>query len=309
MQLSKHHGLGNDFLVALTDEVPDLGADLARAWCHRTHGVGADGLIFGTPTDTADLQMTLFNSDGSLAEISGNGIRCLAQAAFTSVGGNHVTIATAGGVRRLELIATSGNTAQIGVEMGEVTLHTDPVDLELVRRPSFATERAMTGSVGNPHVVIEVDSFDGIDPAIDGPAIEASWKPEGINVHFLAQTGPETIRLVHWERGAGVTEACGMLRSTEMASPYCTLRSLRQRRLLPPRCGPSAVDQLAAARVIAPVAARCSMMRPCSMIRTRSKPSASSTSFITHTNPAPSRPSRILVMIADWVAGSSAAVA
>ena len=209
MQLTKHHGLGNDFLVALTDEVPDLGAHLARAWCHRTHGIGADGLIFGTPVDDADLRMTLFNSDGSRAEISGNGIRCLAQAAFAKVGGNELTIATDGGTRRLELIAAAGNEAQIGVEMGEVTLDAEPVDLDRVRRPSFAAQRAMTGSVGNPHVVIEVDSLDEIDPAIDGPAIEAAWKPEGINVHFLAATGPETIRLVHWERGAGVTEACG----------------------------------------------------------------------------------------------------
>ena len=209
MQLSKHHGLGNDFLVALTDEVPDLGAHLARAWCHRTHGIGADGLIFGTPVDDADLRMTLFNSDGSRAEISGNGIRCLAQAAFSKVGGNELSIVTDGGLRHLELIAAAGNEAQIGVEMGDVTLDGDEVDLDRVHRPAFQSLRAMTGSVGNPHVVIEVDDIDAVDPSIDGPAIEAFWKPEGINVHFLSQTAPESIRLVHWERGAGVTEACG----------------------------------------------------------------------------------------------------
>lgn len=209
MQLSKHHGLGNDFLVALTSEVPDRGADLARAWCHRTHGVGADGLIFGTPAEGADLRMTLFNSDGSRAEISGNGIRCLAQAAFSRDGGTELTIATDGGVRRLELISAAGNEARIGVEMGEVSLDAEPFDLDRLGCRGLAARRAMTGSVGNPHVVIEVEALDRIDPAVDGPAIEASWMPEGINVHFLAPIGPDSIRLVHWERGAGVTEACG----------------------------------------------------------------------------------------------------
>ncbi|MFV2039560.1 MAG: diaminopimelate epimerase, partial [Acidimicrobiales bacterium] len=80
MHLTKHHGLGNDFLVALVDEVPANGADLARSLCQRRRGVGADGLIFGTPAADADLAMTFFNADGSGAEISGNGIRCLAQA-------------------------------------------------------------------------------------------------------------------------------------------------------------------------------------------------------------------------------------
>ncbi len=210
VHLTKHHGLGNDFLVALVDSVPSNGADLARLWCHRTHGIGADGLIFGTPADDADLTMTLFNSDGSRAEISGNGIRCLGQAAFATMEGvGRVDIATDGGLRTLELVSTDGGVAQIAVDMGSVGpgpgIATD-ADLS---RPTFETGRAETGDVGNPHIVIEVDDLTAIDPYVDGPALEALWKPKGINVHFMRHLGGDAIQLVHWERGAGVTEACG----------------------------------------------------------------------------------------------------
>lgn len=211
MHLTKHHGLGNDFLVALVDEVPPDAPDLAVAWCHRTRGIGADGLIFGTPSRTsdADLRMTLFNSDGSRAEISGNGIRCLAQAAFARNGCSELRIATDGGVRRLGLISAEGASAEISVVMGAVRGGPELPAGEVIARPGFAVLRVETADVGNPHVVLEVDSLDQVDPTLDGPALEELWKPDGINVHFLTRIGHDTIRLVHWERGAGATEACG----------------------------------------------------------------------------------------------------
>jgi diaminopimelate epimerase len=210
VHLTKHHGLGNDFLVALVDSVPQDGAGLARSWCHRTHGIGADGLIFGTAVDGADLRMTLFNSDGSRAEISGNGIRCLAQAAFaTSADATTMDIVTDGGTRRIELVAVAGPEAQIAVDMGPVGPGPGIDDTAALVRPGFEIGHAATGAVGNPHVVIEVEDLDVVDPHVDGPAIEALWKPEGINVHFLKHLGGDAIQLVHWERGAGVTQACG----------------------------------------------------------------------------------------------------
>lgn len=211
MHLTKHHGLGNDFLVALVDEVPPDAPALAVAWCNRTRGVGADGLIFGTPADTrdADLRMTLFNSDGSRAEISGNGIRCLAQAALSRAGGSQLRIVTDGGVRMLGLIESAGSRAQISVEMGAVGAGPELPEPGVLARPGFSILRAATADVGNPHVVLEVDVLESVDPALDGPAIEDLWKPDGINVHFLTHTGDNRIRLVHWERGAGATEACG----------------------------------------------------------------------------------------------------
>ncbi len=84
-----------------------------------------------------------------------------------------------------------------------------PVRSVDLARPGVGIVHAATASVGNPHLVIQVDRLGSIDIASDGPAIEAHWMPGGINVHFLVVTGPDAIELVHWERGAGVTEACG----------------------------------------------------------------------------------------------------
>lgn len=212
MRLSKHHGLGNDFLVALVDEVPVEGAELARSLCHRTLGVGADGLIFGTPATDADLTMTLFNADGSAAEISGNGIRCLAQALAMKrgLGSVELAIATVGGCRKLRLSpGCSRAEVQVSVDMGPVTPGPDLAVNDIVARPTFSVTRAGSGAVGNRHLVIEVDDFAAVDPELDGPAIEARWMPDGMNIHFLRHSGPDEITLVHWERGAGVTQACG----------------------------------------------------------------------------------------------------
>lgn len=208
MRLSKHHGLGNDFLVALVDEVPATGADLARTWCHRTLGVGADGLVFGTPSEAADLSMTLFNSDGSEAEISGNGIRCLAQAELARHHANHLTVETLAGVRELELISTDGNQAQIAVDMGVVNELELLVGLDDLARPGFEVRRAAMKDVGNPHIVVEVDDLAAVEVGMDGPALEALWKPGGMNIHFLVPLA-DGIELLHWERGAGATAACG----------------------------------------------------------------------------------------------------
>ncbi len=112
MHLSKHHGLGNDFLVLLRDDVvpmpDDVAAALARRLCHRTRGIGADGLLIGGPPVrriACDLQMWLYNADGSRAEMSGNGIRCLAQAVLRDRGSTEATLAisTDGGLRRVDI--------------------------------------------------------------------------------------------------------------------------------------------------------------------------------------------------------------
>ena len=213
MYLTKHHGLGNDFLVGIVDEVPPSGAHLARSLCHRRTGVGADGLVFATPADTgADAAMTLFNADGSVAEISGNGIRCLAQALARARGTDHaeLCIDTPGGRRSLSVLpGSSVDEARVVVNMGSVGEGPDMVDETLLTRPGFDILRAATGDVGNPHLVIQVADLHSPDPVIDGPALETLWKPTGINVHFLAVTGADEIALTHWERGAGATSACG----------------------------------------------------------------------------------------------------
>lgn len=213
LHLTKHHGLGNDFLVALVDAVPAAAPDLARRWCHRTHGIGADGLIFATPpvdAAAADLAFHLYNADGSRAGISGNGIRCLAQAVARrdALAQASLRIDTGDRVRRVDLWpGATGSELMARVDMGAVAAGPTVPD-RIGGLDHLHVQRLATGDVGNPHVVIEVDRLDDVAIAVDGPAVEAAW-PAGINVHFLAAAGADTIRLLHWERGVGVTEACG----------------------------------------------------------------------------------------------------
>jgi diaminopimelate epimerase len=213
VRLTKHHGLGNDFLVALEWEHPEgLHPDPAVAirLCDRRHGVGADGLIWALPPAnerSADLQMVLHNSDGSEAEISGNGIRCLAQAVLRAAhhGSGALRIETAAGLREVDASPTEDPlTMLVTVDMGTVGDGPD-IPPHVVE---WGAQRIASLSIGNPHLVLQVDDLSRLDPAADGAAIE-SLVPGGVNVHFLHVEGPDTIRLVHWERGAGVTQACG----------------------------------------------------------------------------------------------------
>ena len=212
LHLTKHHGLGNDFLVALDADNPGIAPDpeVAIALCDRRRGVGADGLIYGLPPggpDGADVHMVLLNADGSEAEISGNGIRCLAQAVLRHDGRNEgdVLVETTGGLRRVRTIR-----GDVG---GEVWMQVDMGPARPGPRPTAAAEAygaklLATVDVGNPHLVLLVDDPDRVDLATDGPALEAGF-PSGINVHFISIDDDHRITLRVWERGAGITEACG----------------------------------------------------------------------------------------------------
>ena len=212
MHLTKHHGLGNDFLVAFVDEVPADAPDLAIDLCDRRTGLGADGLLFGIDQDSVPT-MHLFNSDGSAAEVSGNGLRCFVQALAMRRGVQRleVDVATRAGTRACVVEPTGRpDVVEASVDMGAVAAG-DPPDT-----PSFldtvdgldGVRQWAIGSVGNPHVVIEVDDPDRIDLAAVGPQIEKHF-PHGVNAHFVAASGPDRLQLRVWERGAGITQACG----------------------------------------------------------------------------------------------------
>ncbi|HEX9993425.1 MAG TPA: diaminopimelate epimerase [Acidimicrobiales bacterium] len=194
MRVTKHHGLGNDFLVLLDPAgAAGAGPDLARALCDRHTGVGADGLLLGTRgDDTADLGMTLWNADGSVAEMSGNGIRCLVQAALAAglVDGPVVEVATMAGLRRVEVKpGPDDRTIEATVDMGEA---------RVVR----STARQAEVDVGNPHLVV-------LDP--DGLADLAELGPAhpDVNVEVIRPALDGAVDLRVWERGVGPTEACG----------------------------------------------------------------------------------------------------
>ncbi len=203
VQLTKHHGLGNDFLVAFHPHVDDL-AGLARRVCDRRRGVGADGLLVGETAVGYAAQMVLFNADGSRAEMSGNGIRCFAQALAERRGDlEPQRIRTDAGDRVVTLQLTEDPTTILArVEMGEVTALDEPAgwaDLGC-----HADRPVAHLSLGNPHGVVGVDDVTVVDLA------DLGRKVPQINLEIV-QPGPETNAItmrVH-ERGVGVTEACG----------------------------------------------------------------------------------------------------
>ena len=179
MRLSKHHGLGNDFLIRLDG---DVDAVMARAVCDRRTGVGADGLISVVGT-----RWTLFNADGSRAESSGNGLRCAAQAVARSRGVTDldITFDTDAGSRRVQL---AGDVAT--VEMGPVT----------VKRLGDTDADVDTG---NPHLVLHV-----ADPAAEDLLALGAAHPD-VNVEVIAVAEPDALAFRVHERGAGITMACG----------------------------------------------------------------------------------------------------
>ena len=214
MRLTKHHGLGNDFLVYFEPE--DLTPELARRLCDRHRGIGADGLIAVRPgSGGADVRMELRNSDGTAAAMSGNGIRCMAQAILghRDLTDANLVIDTAAGLRRVS-IGPSGRAGEAWarVDMGEVGPGPTPVasptpSLQEVTGPN---PRMITAGIGNPHLVVEVENPWVLDLARIGPELEASYA-DGINVEFIRATPgrPNEIDLTVWERGAGITQACG----------------------------------------------------------------------------------------------------
>ena len=207
LELSKHHGLGNDFLVAFAPQVSDLPA-LARQLCDRRRGIGADGLLVGESLDTerdgAAARMVLFNADGSRAEMSGNGIRCFAQALARRDGFlGDVTILTDAGLRLVQMAPTDDPMTIIAsVDMGAVLAIDGPEGWGSVG--AHPDRPVMHLSLGNPHTVVGVDEVAAIDLASLGALV-----PQ-VNLEIV-EPGPEpdAISMRVHERGAGITEACG----------------------------------------------------------------------------------------------------
>jgi diaminopimelate epimerase len=205
VQLVKHHGLGNDFLIAFHVDRPESElAALAARLCDRRTGVGADGLMIGERDPAAHARMVLFNADGSRAEISGNGIRCFAHA-LAERRGDHssLTINTDAGLRTVDLAPSADPATWMAtVDMGEVSEIGEPDGWNALGVDAGRPVAHL--SVGNPHAVVAVDDVTAVDLLALGTAVPH------VNLEVVA-AGPEpsaiTMR-VH-ERGAGITAACG----------------------------------------------------------------------------------------------------
>jgi diaminopimelate epimerase len=203
LRLTKHHGLGNDFLVVFHPEVDDLSS-LAVELCNRRTGIGADGLLVAESAEGYAAVMTLYNADGSIAEMSGNGIRCFAQALAARRGDlSPQKILTGAGDRHVTLRAGDDPAViEATVDMGVVGALSEPAGWSSLEcHPDRPVAHL---SMGNPHSVVGVDEVALVDLADLGSRVPH------INLEII-EPGPEanavTMR-VH-ERGAGITEACG----------------------------------------------------------------------------------------------------
>ncbi|SFA91336.1 diaminopimelate epimerase [Lentibacillus halodurans] len=221
---TKMHGLGNNYIyidlfqVELKEEgIPDL----ARKVSDIHTGIGSDGLILIHPSEVADVGMRIFNKDGSEAKSCGNGLRCVAKYAFEHdiVNQNRFKIETRANIVEAKVLADSGAVREITVNMGEPVLKRSLIPMTGNDTPEVVAERfdaadsvlELTAvSMGNPHAVFFVEDIDKAPLYELGPVIESDARfPDGVNVEFIEVVSPKELNFRVWERGSGVTQACG----------------------------------------------------------------------------------------------------
>ncbi|HVW05870.1 MAG TPA: diaminopimelate epimerase [Vicinamibacterales bacterium] len=211
LRLIKTHAFGNDFLLAASEDVDTcLGggdvADLARDLCNRHRGLGADGLMLLTPT--ADGASTrLWNADGSVSEVSGNGVRCaaawLAHERRTPIGGM-IVIDSVAGPKRLTLLAADGLKRTFRAEMGPpAELRKETIDV------NGTSIDCVVLRVGNPQCVVLGEVTEARLHSIAAALAVHPFFPQGTNVELATVEAPDRVRILIWERGVGPTEASG----------------------------------------------------------------------------------------------------
>ena len=206
MHFTKMHGLGNDYLYVY-GSVPDNIAQLSVRLSERHFGVGSDGMIYICPSETADFQMRTFNADGSEARMCGNGIRCVGKYVFDKgfTDKTHLTIETLSGIKELTLHLCGNKVQSVSVAMGKAETESA---LHLQLESESVT--CVPVNVGNPHAVVFVKDVSAVPVAVLGRQIERhSAFPGGVNAEFVQVMSETALRMRVWERGSGITMACG----------------------------------------------------------------------------------------------------
>lgn len=221
MKFQKMHGLGNDFI--LLDKIDPSMFDLEKLainLCDRHQGIGADGIILILPSEIADVKMRIVNSDGSEANMCGNGIRCFAKYVYDNQinTAKSFTIETGAGIMIPELIIENEKVLAVKVNMGSPDLERSSIPMtgasgKVINEPLTITgkEYYITSMLmGVPHTVVFVDNLNDTDIVTIGRQIEKNPVfPQGTNVNFVEVINEHEIKLRTWERGAGSTLACG----------------------------------------------------------------------------------------------------
>ena len=206
MHFTKMHGLGNDYLYVF-GEVPADIRELSVRLSDRHFGAGADGMIYISPSNKADFKMRIFNADGSEAKMCGNGIRCVGKYVYDKgfTDKTTVTVETRSGVKTLKLHLQGGVVKTVTVSMGKA----ETAPSQTLEAGGKAVEY-MPVSVGNPHAVLFCENAEKAPVTDLGPLLEHHPAfPGGVNVEFVQVLSPRELRMRVWERGSGVTMACG----------------------------------------------------------------------------------------------------
>lgn len=206
MHITKMQGLGNDYLYVF-GEAPENVSEIAKRLSHRHFGIGSDGMVFINPSCVADFKMRIFNADGSEALMCGNGIRCVGKYVFDKgyTQKTEITVETLSGIKKLSLFPKEGKIKSVRVDMGIPVVEDD------LKMLVNGEEIALTPvSVGNPHGVIFVPDAEKAFVEDIGKCISVHpFFPNGVNVEFVSVLGENRLRMRVWERGSGITMACG----------------------------------------------------------------------------------------------------
>ena len=221
IKFTKMHGLGNDYVYmdAIHQKIENESS-LAQFVSNRHFGIGSDGLILICKSDVADFKMRMFNSDGSEAEMCGNGIRCVGKFVYDKglTDKTTVTIETLAGIKTLELNTKEGKVETVKVDMGEPILSPKEIpvisDEEPVKNLMLEAEgrkfKFTCVSMGNPHAITEVENTEKFDVEKYGKVLEVDKAfLNKTNVEFIQIIDKNHVKMRVWERGAGETLACG----------------------------------------------------------------------------------------------------
>jgi diaminopimelate epimerase len=235
LKFSKMHGIGNDFVIIDESEkiaiLENEKKEACKFLCNRNLGVGGDGVLFVTPSEVADIGYRMFNPDGSEAEMCGNGIRCFGDFVYRKniIKKEKMSVETKSGIKTIEITLKNANPELFKVDMGKSTfnskeipmIHSEDEFLNKSLKILDETFNLTAINVGNPHGIIFVSDINEIDINKFGPLIEShEIFPEKINVHFVEIISKNEGKMITWERGAGVTLACGTGATSSAISGY-----------------------------------------------------------------------------------------
>jgi len=236
MKFTKMQGCGNDYVyVNCFEEKIENPSELAKKVSNRNFGIGSDGLILICPSEVADVQMVMYNADGSQSQMCGNGIRCVGKYAYDYgiVTKEVITVETLAGIKTLQFEIKNNKVERVTVDMGVPVIAAKEVPVVAEEETVIAAPIRVRGteyeitcvSMGNPHAVTFVEDTNAIDIETIGPEFEHHpMFPERVNTEFIQVISESEINMRVWERGSGETLACG---TGACASVYaCMLNGL-----------------------------------------------------------------------------------